>query len=66
MLINVGGKINDSVCNNLISIYDYEYNKWYTTTGPECFRHITWINKDKLYVQGGLDQKNKIFMKGEI
>lgn len=66
LLINIGGKINDSICNNLFSIYDYEYNRWCTATGPECFRHIAWVYKEKIYVQGGLDTKNKIFGKGEI
>jgi protein phosphatase len=66
LMFNIGGKINESICNNLFSVYDYEYNKWYTASGPECFRHITWISKDKLYVHGGLDNRNKIFNKGEI
>ena len=29
LLINVGGKVNESVCNSSISIYDYEEPKWY-------------------------------------
>jgi protein phosphatase len=66
LMFNIGGKINDSICNNLFSVYDYEYNKWYTASGPECFRHMSWIYKDKLYIQGGLDNRNKIFNKGEI
>lgn len=52
--------------NNLLSIYDYENNKWYTAPGPECFRSIAWIYKDKVYVQGGLNNKNLIFENGEI
>lgn len=66
LMFNVGGKINDSICNNFISVYDYEHNKWYTANGPECFRHVCWIYKDKLYVHGGLDNKNKILGKGAI
>ena len=66
LMFNIGGKVNESVCNNLLTVYDYEYNKWYTVPGPECFRHISWIWGDKVFVQGGLDGKNKIMNKGEI
>lgn len=66
LMFNIGGKINDSICNNFISVYDYEHNKWYTATGPECFRHVCWIYRDKIFVHGGLDNKNKILAKGAI
>lgn len=66
LMFNVGGKINDSICNNFISVYDYEHNKWYTANGPECFRHVCWIYKERLFVHGGLDNKNKILGKGVI
>lgn len=66
LMFNIGGKINDSICNNFISVYDYEHNKWYTANGPECFRHVTWIFKDRIFVHGGLDNKNKILAKGVI
>ena len=65
-MFNIGGKINESLCNNLFSVYDYEFNKWYTVNGIECFRHVAWIYKDKLYVHGGLDNTNKILAGGEI
>lgn len=66
LMFNIGGKINDSICNNFITVYDYEHNKWYSANGPECFRHVCWIYKDKIYVHGGLDNKNKILGKGVI
>lgn len=66
LMFNVGGKINDSICNNFISVYDYEHNKWYTANGPECFRHVCWIHRDKVFVHGGLDNKNKILGKGAV
>lgn len=66
LMFNIGGKINDSICNNFISVYDYEHNKWYTANGPECFRHVCWIYKDRIFVHGGLDNKNKILNKGQV
>lgn len=66
LMFNIGGKINDTICNNFISVYDYEHNKWYTASGPECFRHVCWVYKDKIFVHGGLDNKNKILGKGAI
>ena len=66
LMFNIGGKINDSICNNLISVYDYEFNKWYTADGPQCFRHVCWIHKNKLEIHGGLDHKNKILSGGDI
>ena len=66
LMFNVGGKINESICNNLFSVYDYEYNKWYTADGIQCFRHVCWMFKDKLSVHGGLDHRNKILNNGEI
>lgn len=66
LMVNIGGKISDGFCNSLISVYDYEHNKWYAVSGPECFRHICWIYKGKLYVQGGLNNANKIFNNGDI
>ncbi len=65
-MFNIGGKINESLCNNLFSVYDYEFNKWFTVNGIECFRHVCWIYKDHLYVHGGLDNQNKILGNGEI
>ena len=65
-MFNIGGKINESICNNLFSVYDYEYNKWFTCPGPECFRHVTWIFKDKIHIHGGLDDQNMILKKGEV
>ena len=64
LLFNIGGKINDSLCNNMFSVYDYEENKWYTTRGVECFRHVCWIDKLTLYIHGGLNNNNNIFAKG--
>ena len=66
LMFNVGGKISDGFCNALVSVYDYEYNKWYAVSGPECFRHICWVYKGKLFVQGGLNSSNKIYNNGEI
>lgn len=66
LMFNIGGKINDTICNNFISVYDYEHNKWYTANGPECFRHVCWIYKDKVFVHGGLDSKNKILGRGQV
>lgn len=66
LMFNIGGKINESICNNLFSVYDYEYNKWYTADGPQCFRHVCWILSGRLHIHGGLDNKNKILAKGEI
>lgn len=66
LMFNIGGKINDSICNNFITVYDYEFNKWYSANGPECFRHVCWIYKDQIYVHGGLNSHNKILAKGVI
>lgn len=44
LMFNIGGKINESLCNGFFSVYDYEYNKWYSAPGPECFWHIAWIS----------------------
>lgn len=66
LMFNIGGKISDGFCNTLISVYDYEYNKWYAVSGPECFRHVCWIYKGKLFVQGGLNSSNKIYNNGEV
>ncbi len=65
-MFNIGGKINESLCNDLFSVYDYEYNKWYTAKGIECFRHVCWIHGDKLYIHGGLNNQNKILGDGVI
>lgn len=65
LMFNVGGKLNERFCNAVISVYDYEYNKWYAAPGPECFRHISWIWGGRLFVQGGLNNANKIFRGGE-
>lgn len=65
LMFNIGGKINESICNNLLSVYDYEHNKWYTADGPQCFRHVCWIFKDRLSIHGGLDHRNKIFNNGD-
>lgn len=66
LMFNVGGKINDSICNNFITVYDYEHNKWYSANGPECFRHVCWIFKDRIFVHGGLNSQNKILSKGAV
>jgi len=66
LMFNIGGKINDSICNNFITVYDYEHNKWYSANGPECFRHVCWIFGDKIFVHGGLNSQNKILSKGVI
>ena len=66
LMFNVGGKINDSICNNFITVYDYEHNKWYSANGPECFRHVCWIFKDRIFVHGGLNSQNKILSRGAI
>ena len=66
LLLNIGGKINDSTCNGKVSIYDYELPKWYEAGNIECFRHVCWIDDHYLYVHGGLDNTNKILNNGKI
>ncbi len=66
LMFNIGGKINERICNNLFSVYDYEQNTWYTANGVECFRHVCWIHQNKLYIHGGLDNQNKILGGGVI
>lgn len=61
LLINIGGKLNDTSCNGKITVYDYEVPSWYETEGVECFRHVAWIDSHYLYIHGGLDNQNRIF-----
>lgn len=64
LLINVGGKVTDSQCNNTITIYDYEIPIWYTAPGIEVFRHVAWLESHFLYIHGGLDHANKLYGNG--
>ena len=59
-MLNIGGLSNDKICNKIISIYDFELNKWYTADGIECFRHVCWIYKNHLKIHGGLIRKDLI------
>lgn len=66
LMLQVGGKAAEGQCSARIAVYDYEYNRWYAAArGPECFRHVSWIHDGKLFVQGGLNNDNKIFNGGE-
>ena len=50
----------------MISVYDYEVPKWYQVPGIEIFRHAAWIDSHYLYIHGGMDKENKLFMGGKI
>ena len=65
-MFNIGGKITDHFCNNLLTVFDYEYNEWYTVNGPECFRHVAWIHEGKIFIHGGFGKQNRMYQKGEI
>ena len=66
LMFNIGGKINEAACDRSINVYDYQVNKWYMAEGIECFRHISWIYKDSVYIHGGLDNQNRILSNGKI
>lgn len=66
LLVNVGGKINEQQYHPMVSIYDYEQQKWYQAKCHEVLRHQIWFTGEVMFIQGGLDATTKLFMNGKI